>query len=226
MFLIIFLLLFWRDTTVIQAIAEKWTHDFPTLVTPTYAVMNTFTETVLSSFSLLIFRSQSPLSHIVIEAQAVADSLMAATVNTVALKLLELSPNRIKYWFLAFEAEFHLPVSSFTQEQNKNGYVVTTFKDLVMDRIIDIIRNPQLLALITRTSKIASFPYLAGLPCSSSQWASPLHIAPKPGGGWHPCGDFRCLNGHIKADYYPVPYIHDLFWSIFRQDNIFKDLPD
>ena len=150
---------------MMQAIAEKWTHyNFPTLVTPTYAVMNTFTETVLSSFSLLIFRRQSPLFHIVVEAQAVADSLMAATVNTVALKLLELSPIRIKYWFLAFEAEFNLPVSSVTQEENKNGYVVTTLKDLVMDRIIDIIRKPQLLALTTRTSKIASFPYLAGLP--------------------------------------------------------------
>ena len=44
---------------------------------------------------------------------------------------------------------------------------------------------------------------------SSSQWASPLHIAPKPGGGWHPCGDFRCLNGCIKADCYPVPHIQD-----------------
>ena len=43
----------------------------------------------------------------------------------------------------------------------------------------------------------------------SSQWASPLHIAPKPGGGWCPCGDFRCLNGCIKADCYPVPHIQD-----------------
>ena len=44
---------------------------------------------------------------------------------------------------------------------------------------------------------------------SSSQWASPLHIAPKPGGGWRPCGDFRRLNGSIKADCYPVPHIQD-----------------
>ena len=44
---------------------------------------------------------------------------------------------------------------------------------------------------------------------SSSQWASPLHIAPKPGSGWHPCGDFRRLNGRIKADCYPMPHIQD-----------------
>ena len=44
---------------------------------------------------------------------------------------------------------------------------------------------------------------------SSSQWASPLHIAPKPGGGWRPCGDFRCLNSSIKTGCYPVPHIQD-----------------
>ena len=31
----------------------------------------------------------------------------------------------------------------------------------------------------------------------------------KPGGGWRPCGDFRRLNGCIKADCYPVPHIQD-----------------
>ena len=58
---------------------------------------------------------------------------------------------------------------------------------------------------------------------SSSQWASPLHIAPKPGGGWRPCGDFRRLNGRIKADCYPVPHIQD-FASQLSGKTIFSKI--
>ena len=44
---------------------------------------------------------------------------------------------------------------------------------------------------------------------SNSPYSSPLHIAPKPGGGWRPCGDFRRLNCSTEDDRYPVPRIHD-----------------
>ena len=62
---------------------------------------------------------------------------------------------------------------------------------------------------------------------SSSQWASPLHIAPKPRGGWRPCGDFRCLNGSIKTDCHPVPHIQDFASqlsgiTIFSSINLIK----
>ena len=44
---------------------------------------------------------------------------------------------------------------------------------------------------------------------SDSPWSSPLHIAPKPDGGWRPCGDFRRLNMATIPDSYPLPRVSD-----------------
>ena len=42
-----------------------------------------------------------------------------------------------------------------------------------------------------------------------SEWASPLMVAPKPGGGWRVCGDYRRLNSVTTDDKYPVRTLTD-----------------
>lgn len=44
---------------------------------------------------------------------------------------------------------------------------------------------------------------------SNSPWATPLHITPKPTGGWRPCGDYRRLNANTISDKYPISNIQD-----------------
>ena len=42
-----------------------------------------------------------------------------------------------------------------------------------------------------------------------SEWTSPLMVAPKPGGGWRVCGDYRRINAATKDDKYPVRTLSD-----------------
>lgn len=58
---------------------------------------------------------------------------------------------------------------------------------------------------------------------STSPWASPLHVVPKPDGTWRMCGDYRALNARTTPDRYPVPNIQD-FNAAFAGTVVFTKL--
>ena len=51
---------------------------------------------------------------------------------------------------------------------------------------------------------------------SSSPRSSPLHVVPKPSGGWRPCGDYRRLNTVTVDDRYPMPRLQDFTATLVR----------
>lgn len=58
---------------------------------------------------------------------------------------------------------------------------------------------------------------------SKSCWSSPLHLVPKRGEEWRPCGDYRALNARTIPDRYPVRHIED-FAQALQGKNIFTTL--
>jgi hypothetical protein len=56
------------------------------------------------------------------------------------------------------------------------------------------------------------------ITASNASIASPVLIAPKPGGGLRFCVDYRKLNSITKKDRYPLPLINETLTKLGKAD--------
>ncbi|CAB0043295.1 unnamed protein product, partial [Trichogramma brassicae] len=108
-------------------------------------------------------------------------------------------------------------LAEFASDKARPGEMATIVDFPVQHRIVTsgqpVFARPRRLAGDRLAAAKAEFKKLLDrgiIRPSSSQWASPLHLVPKPGNTWRITGDYRLLNARTQPDRHPLPIIEDL----------------
>ncbi|CAB0036244.1 unnamed protein product [Trichogramma brassicae] len=108
-------------------------------------------------------------------------------------------------------------LAEFASDKARPGEMATIVDFPVKHRIVTsgqpVFARPRRLAGDRLAAAKAEFKKLLDrgiIRPSSSQWASPLHLVPKPGNTWRITGDYRLLNARTQPDRHPLPIIEDL----------------
>lgn len=113
-------------------------------------------------------------------------------------------------------SEFHSLLTEYSAITRPNG-LPSEVKHNVKHHIITtpgppVAQKPRRLSPEKLVAAKKEFNAMVGLGIArpaDGPWASPLHIVPKAGNEWRPCGDYRALNARTRPDQYPVPHIQD-----------------
>ncbi|CAB0041125.1 unnamed protein product [Trichogramma brassicae] len=111
-----------------------------------------------------------------------------------------------------------------TSDKASPGEMATIVDFPVQHRIVTfgqpVFARPRRLAGDRLTAAKAEFQKLLDrgiIRSSSRQWASPLHLVPKPGKTWRITGDYRLLNVRTRPIRHPLPIIKDLLQESVRK---------
>ena len=154
-----------------------------------------------------------------IEADTYSSILCEATRASVH-QLATISPvsNQYRKVLIGYQEIIQPTFSSDTVRHGVQHYITTS--------VIPVPAKARWLApdkLAIAKTEFLEMEKMVMIKKSNSPWASPLHIAPKPDGGWRPCGDYCRLNSISTPDRYTIPHIQDFAFQLAGKTIFFKD---